>query len=354
MARPARDLRLVSTFGASPPTPIGEQRRGVELRSLEMLDTPAEERFDRITRLARRLFDVSIAAVTLIDADRAWLKSAQGMAGRDFERNTSFCAHAMLEAHDLVVEDATRDERFHENPHVTADGGIRFYAGHRLNGPDGHALGALCIANSRPRRFSLEDRDALRDLALIVEQELAVSRLGESQRELVRELDDARRSALLDELTHAWNRRAMVEILERESARARRECASVAVAMIDIDHFKRVNDVHGHPAGDAVIRGAADRLRAAVRAHDAVGRYGGEEFMVVLGSARAADAAVIGERIRAAVARSPIGEIAVTVSVGVATMAAADVACTPSALVAAADRALYEAKRNGRNRVCFA
>ena len=266
MASAARDLRSVSAFAATPPTPIGEKKRLAELRSLEVLDTPAEERFDRITRLACRLFGVSVAAVNLIDAERAWLKSSQGVGQRDFERQETFCAHALVEQHDLVVEDATRDERFWANPSVTSPGGIRFYAGHRLNGPDGHALGVLCVADSRPRSFSIEDRDALRDLALIVEQELTVSRLGETQRELVRELDDARRNALLDELTQAWNRRAMDEILAREVARSRRDGSSLAVVMVDVDHFKVVNDVHGHPAGDAVIRGVADRLRGAVRA----------------------------------------------------------------------------------------
>lgn len=354
MAQTARDLRPVSPFASTPAIPIDERARLAELRSLEILDTPAEARFDRITRLACRLFGVRMAAVNLVDAERTWLKSSQGIATRDFERKNTFCAHAIVEENDLVVEDASLDERFWANPSVTAPDGIRFYAGHRLNGPDGHALGALCIADTKVRSFSIEDRDALRDLALIVEQELAVSRLGATQRELIRELDDARRNALLDCLTQAWNRRAMDEILEREVARARRDGSSIAVVMVDIDHFKTVNDVHGHPVGDAVIRGVADRLRGAVRAHDAVGRFGGEEFMVVLVDAGIAEAAVVAERIRAEIARSPIAGIPLTASVGVAATSPAEIACGAATLIGAADDALYRAKRSGRNRVCTA
>lgn len=352
MASVAPQFHAVSAFAVSPPIPIGDRQRVAAVRALELLDTPAEERFDRITRLACRVFGVRTAAVTLVDADRTWVKSGQNVGIREAERSSSFCAHAIAEDRDLVVEDAARDERFRNNRFVVAEGGIRFYAGHRLVAPDGHAVGALCIVDQRPRAFAVEDRYALRDLALIAEQELAVSQLGESQRALARELDEARRSALIDGLTDAWNRRAMDEILEREFARARREGSPLTVAMIDVDHFKRVNDLHGHPAGDAVIRGVAARLRGAVRVHDAVGRYGGEEFMVVLGKAGPQEAAIVGERIRAEIARTPISDISVTASIGIASLDPADPEAVTSALVAAADRALYRAKHGGRNRVC--
>jgi diguanylate cyclase (GGDEF)-like protein len=157
--------------------------------------------------------------------------------------------------------------------------------------------------------------------------------------------------AMYDGLTELYNRRAFLEIAEREVARARRMAAPTAALMLDLDYFKRINDAHGHAAGDHVLAEFADRLRAAVRGADVPGRYGGEEFCVLLPGATMQEASAVAERIRAAVAAPPLGGLSqpVTVSVGASASTFSD--CSVDELLAQADASLYRAKRSGRNRV---
>ncbi len=170
------------------------------------------------------------------------------------------------------------------------------------------------------------------------------------------ELTEARRLARTDPLTRAWNRRAIVELLRRELERTRREGGRVGVLFIDLDRFKRINDTCGHAAGDAVLREAAERIRAVVRPDDPVGRYGGDEFVVIVagagverGAVRAAAAIAAGLRRRPVAKSVGEGEVRVTASIGVAV--APPGARDPERLIAAADRAMYAAKHAGGDAV---
>mgnify|MGYP000396505548 CR=1 FL=1 len=154
------------------PLPVDEQKRLRALRALSLLDTPAEERFDRITRLAASRFDVPIAAITLVDADRQWFKSRVGDILAQTPRDQAFCAHAILGDRALVVGDALGDDRFADNPLVTAKMRVRFYAGQPISAPDGSYVGTLCVMDHRPRDFGAADLRALLDLAALVEREL--------------------------------------------------------------------------------------------------------------------------------------------------------------------------------------
>jgi len=152
-----------------------------------------------------------------------------------------------------------------------------------------------------------------------------------------------------DGLTRLPNHTAWLEAVEREFDRARREGHPSAVLMLDLDHFKAINDTHGHPAGDEVLRGVAEVLREALRLHDMPGRYGGEEFGVLLPGSDAAAAEAIAERIRKKIEwASFAGAVRVTASIGCAALEPDD--AHPGAWVARADRALYRAKAAGRNR----
>src|SRR6202453_1820064 len=171
------------------PLPSNEEQRLIALRALQVLDTPPEERFERITRLAQQFFGVPIATVSLIDAHRQWFKSRQGIDGAETPRDYSFCAHAILGDGTMVVPDARQDTRFHDNPLVTGDPDIRFYAGHPLHAVNGSALGTLCIIDRKPRELDAVQLQMLRDFAAIVENELnmiplheALDRLTRSQR----------------------------------------------------------------------------------------------------------------------------------------------------------------------------
>jgi len=177
-------------------------------------------------------------------------------------------------------------------------------------------------------------------------------RMLEIQRELITAREELRLQATQDALTGMLNRRLVLDILERELTRGQRLELPLAVLMIDIDHFKAVNDAYGHQAGDAVLKEVAARVSTTVRPYDSVGRYGGEEFLVILPGCDEPRAQIVAERLCCVVSREVVhtsaAEISVTLSLGLALSAQGE---TSERLVHAADRALYEAKRNGRNRV---
>jgi len=181
----------------APQIPDYEVPRLQALRVRGLLDTPAEERFDRLTRLARQVFGVQIALVSLIDAERQWFKSRQGLDVCETSRDISFCGHAILAADIFEVPDATQDPRFADNPLVAAEPHIRFYAGAPLTSSDGYRLGTLCIIDTQPRQLTAQDRRMLRDLADLVETEINFSEQG-SQAERLR-----RMQALQEVITRA-------------------------------------------------------------------------------------------------------------------------------------------------------
>lgn len=167
----------------TPDLPTNERARQTALDHLRILDTPQEERFDRLTRIAARLLDAPIALISLIDRDRQWFKSCVGLGVSETPRGISFCGHAILGRQQLVIEDTREDERFFDNPLVTGDPHIRFYAGTPLHSADGHALGTLCVIDRKPRTLSAEDRQFLRDLADCVEEQISARELAIHYRE---------------------------------------------------------------------------------------------------------------------------------------------------------------------------
>jgi hypothetical protein len=172
--------------------PVGEQQRLAALHERRILDTPAEERFDRVTRLARRLFNVDEALVNLIDHTRQWTKSTSNGpsgSGNEVPRHESFCTTAIMDRQGVVVEDALLDDRFRHNPHVTCANPVRFYAGIPIAAPGGELVGTLCLVSHEPRLLSPADIELLRDLAGWVEKELnldsELDRAAEVQRALL-------------------------------------------------------------------------------------------------------------------------------------------------------------------------
>jgi GAF domain-containing protein len=157
-----------------PSLPPDESSRIAALHALNILDTPPEDRFDRLTRLAMRAFNVPIAAINMIDTNRQWFKSIGGLSVCETSRDISFCAHAILDDEILCVENALKDERFHDNPLVVHDPKIRCYAGCPLR-VNGFKMGTFCIVDKKPRPFTSEDRRLLKDLSGMAEQELATS-----------------------------------------------------------------------------------------------------------------------------------------------------------------------------------
>lgn len=155
------------------PTP-NEKQRLEALYRLGILDTPSEERFDRVTRIARQLFSVPIALVSIVDRERQWFKSKQGLDASETGRNISFCGHAIRSEELFVVENTLQDERFSDNPLVVGEPHIRFYAGCPIKAPGGEVIGTLCLIDTKPRSLSDREYECLRDLGMQVESELVV------------------------------------------------------------------------------------------------------------------------------------------------------------------------------------
>ena len=314
-----------------------ESGRLAALHRYDILDTPAEAPFDKLTALVRTVLGVPIAAVSMIDSDRQWFKSIAGFSGSETPRKISFCAHTIQQREPLIVPDATLDLRFAQNPSVTGDPWVRSYLGIPLETPDGYNLGALCAVDTQPRDFSDKDVAILSSFAKLVLNEL-----------------ELRQIAMSDGLTGAMTRRAWVEAAGKELARHHRRGDAAAVILFVIDHFKQGNDLHGHPAGDAVLRALVQRCFDTMRAGDMLGRIGGEEFALLLPGTQAAGATELAERLRRSFADSPVDvngtALRVTASFGIAPLNPAIAAVDD--WLAVADAALYEAKRNGRNRCC--
>jgi len=264
--------------------PNNDQARVDTLRSLNVLDTPAEERFDRITRLAKRLFGVPMSLVTLIDEDRQWIKSAVGLDRGETTRDVAFCAHTILGDEVLTVPDATLDERFHDNPFVTGDPNIRFYAGYPLTVGSGMRLGSLCLCDTKPRTFDEEDHALLRDLAKMVEHELIAIQLSN-----------------MDELTSLSNRRGFEDLSQHALSLCKRLSKPACMLFLDLNRFKQINDEYGHAEGDQALISFSNILVEVFRDSDVVGRLGGDEFVVFLTNTTRAQCDLILDRLAQAV-----------------------------------------------------
>jgi diguanylate cyclase (GGDEF)-like protein len=185
----------------------------------------------------------------------------------------------------------------------------------------------------------------------------AATRIIQLQEDLMEALKASEFQATHDSLTGLWNRYAILGILDRELERSHRQSSPLAVVMSDIDHFKSINDTYGHLAGDEALRQTAGRITSGLRPYDAVGRYGGEEFLVVMPGCDTGDAAIVAERLRTLFDENPIvsaeGTLHVRLSSGVVVIKGENRPNTADSVVRAADDALYRAKNLGRNRVEF-
>ncbi len=235
----------------------------------------------------------------------------------------------------LVVPDATKDPRFSGHPAVTGTEHIRFYAGVPLKTKEGHTIGTVCAIDRTPRAFADRELDVLTELA-----GAAMDRV-----ELLR-------SAATDGLTGALTRRAFREEADKLISLAIRHGHDLSCIVLDVDHFKRVNDTYGHPVGDEVLRAVAAACQSNLRTSDLFGRLGGEEFAVMLPHVDAKGALAAAEKLRAAIAAETIhgdfGALAVTASFGISALAAN--IRDSGTLLAQADAAMYFAKAGGRNR----
>lgn len=312
-----------------PLVPVNEKQRLATLRELEILDTPSEERFDRLTRLASRIFNVPIALVSLVDAERQWFKSNQGMEATEGPRDESFCAHAILTDELLEITDAQADPRFSDHPAVTGTLGLRYYAGRPLKSA-GMRLGTLCLVDTRPRKLSEDEKASLDDLAHMAEQEINAMQL-----------------ATLDHLTQLTNRRGFESLGRHVVAACLRLELPLSVVVMDLDDFKGINDTFGHEEGDQALKAFAQILLESFRGSDVVARLGGDEFAVLLSNTGEPEAQKSLHRLSAALDayndQTQRG-YRLAYSVGICCEPALD-GVVLAELLHKADQALYEHKR---------
>ncbi len=311
-----------------------EMERLAALEQLDLLDTPRDDGFDRIVRLIKEIFTIDIGLVTLIDAHRQWYKACSGLSADEVPREDTFCRYVVDYEEPVIVQDATRDPRFAQHPAVTGDTHIRFYAGVPLRTREGHIIGTVCAIDRAPRSFGAKDLAILQELA-----GAAMDRI-----ELLQ-------SAATDSLTETLTRRAFKQETDQLISLALRHQHNLSCVMLDVDHFKSVNDTYGHAAGDEVLRAVAATCRANLRAGDLLGRLGGEEFCIVLPHIDREGAIAVAEKVRTAISSHPIhgdfGSLSVTASFGASSLSI--VTKDIDTLLAQADAAMYHAKHSGRN-----
>ena len=312
-----------------------EADRLAALEQLDLLDTPRDDGFERIVRLIKEIFSIEIGLVSLIDAHRQWYKACSGLGADEVPREDSFCRHVIDLEEPLVIADATKDSRFSQHPAVTGDSHIRFYAGFPLKTRDGHTIGTVCAIDRQPKVFAQKDRTILAELA-----GAAMDRI-----ELLQ-------SAATDSLTEGLTRRAFKQEADQLISLALRHQHNLACIVLDIDHFKTVNDTHGHATGDEVLKAVSATCRAILRVGDLFGRLGGEEFAIILAHTSREEAIVVAEKIRTAISAQLVkgdrASLAVTASLGISALSI--VSKDIETLLAQADAAMYHAKQNGRDR----
>lgn len=313
-----------------PKLPADEAARLTTLHSLNLLDSPAEERFDRVTRMAKRMFDVPIALVSIVDENRQWFKSRLGTEMCQTERDISFCGHAILGDEPFIICDATKDPRFADNPLVTSEPHIRFYAGCPLRAFDQTKLGTLCIIDTHPRLLTSDELESLVDLARMIENEFAAYQL-----------------ATMCELTNISNRRGFMLLAQHSLQLCAREQLPASLVFIDLDDFKQINDRLGHKHGDRLLKEFANQLSQVFRDADVVARLGGDEFVVLLSNARKTQAEEALKRLNALTTSNELAErcgCAIAFSSGVVEY---DPERHPSleALLEAGDKQMYHAKQ---------
>ena len=248
-----------------PAIPSNESQRLKTLRDLRLLDTPPEERFDRVTRLAKQVFSTNIALVSIVDADRQWFKSRQGLDAEETHRDISFCGHAILDDKIMVVNDAGNDERFCDNPLVCGDPNIRFYAGYPLAAPDGSRVGTLCIIDDKPKKLDDEQLQLLRELGRMVEEELI-----------------AANDATIDPTTGISNRNGFLTIADNMLSLCKRRREPATLLMYHLEELYTLEETQGRYEGDTVAIELAHLLMAGYRESDIVARTALDTFSILL------------------------------------------------------------------------
>jgi diguanylate cyclase (GGDEF)-like protein len=347
------------------PFPENEAKRLEALRKYNILDTLPEMSFDDITRIASHISDTPVALISLVDSERQWFKSKIGFDIQETPRDISFCSHAILEPDILVVPDTHKDERFFDNPLVTGEDNIRFYAGSPLVTAKGETLGTLCVIDRNPRNLDETQKEALRALARQVMDQLELRKHINEQEQNKRELVEYQKNleeandrleivSLTDDVSGFHNTRFLHNFLERYLNPEHHDNNELSLIFFDMDNFKNVVDTYGHLIGTKVLREVALVVHHQLEPKDHIVRYGGDEYVVILPGQGKDKASNKAEMMKQAISSALFsGEedlsIKITASFGLATYP--EDARDKHYLLAAADKCLFKSKIDGKDRL---
>lgn len=310
-----------------------EETRIASLRALNILDTPCEERFDRITRFASQLFDVPIALLSLVERETLCFKSSIGPNICDTSRAVSLCGHAILGSGIMIVPDARIDARFEDNPLVLGDPYIRFYAGCPLFAKDGSAIGTLCLIDQRPRILSAIDLDVFHDLALLAEREILQAEPN-----------------ILDEKSNTCNRKGFLLLAEKGLNLCARRDIPASLVFIELESVNDAGVDLGGEESDRILLQFSESLKIDLEHSALVARIGVDQFVVLLIGVSTVGAELAVTKFKAAIESLHIRENwqhRLPFNYGVAEFKASKHS-TVDKLVTDADIAMYDNKKQKR------
>lgn len=308
-----------------------EEARLRALYALEILDSPSEESFDRITRLARAALNAPMAMISLVDRDRQWFKSRSGVTSDENPIEFSFCNYTIAQHGPFVVNDAMLDARFNNSPVVIAGQKVRAYAGVPLRTSGGFNIGALCINDVVPRMVTPQQIEILQDLAQLAVDEMELRRIAQT-----------------DPVTGVMTARRLHEIGETRVAKAREDGKPLSLALIDIDNFRQFNSEEGHAAADLMLALVAGVCCDHADHSTLVARLGGDRFAVLLQESSLPTAERWVQNCLIAIKLKSVGTPrGITASAGVVSLRAHDAGL--KILIQRAEAALLAAKVAGGN-----
>ncbi|WP_158174524.1 GAF domain-containing protein [Grimontia hollisae] len=248
-----------------PDIPANERQRLQSLEHINILDTVNEERFDRLTRLTKQMFATKIAAISFIDTNRQWVKSAIGPLDKEIPRDITFCAHTILEHTPLVVQDTHADSRFSDNPMVNGKPGIRFYAGYPIRHRNGALIGTLSLADDEPRSFDVDEINCMKDIAALVENELV----------------SMQSCTMQDPLTGLLNEDGFEVLSQNSLNMCERLNLPASLAFFDLSGITRINPLPKRERDNAMVF-FAELLKFGFRGSDVLARLEHGKFAVLM------------------------------------------------------------------------